>query len=79
MTRGSPSLANGAGLRTPSLRGSWVRIPPPAPYAMSSNLSPLNADVLQYGMKDVIKEVYDYEGHLANAEKRLDESAISLQ
>src|SRR5271156_1626307 len=29
--RGSPSLVNGAGLRTPSLRGSWVRIPPPAP------------------------------------------------
>src|SRR3972149_3483679 len=25
-----PSLVNGAGLRTLSLRGSWVRIPPPA-------------------------------------------------
>ena len=29
-TRGSPSLVNGARLRTSSLRGSWVRIPPPA-------------------------------------------------
>jgi hypothetical protein len=28
--RGSPSLVNGARLRTSSLRGSWVRIPPPA-------------------------------------------------
>jgi predicted regulator of amino acid metabolism with ACT domain len=28
--RGLPSLVNGVGLRTPSLRGSWVRIPPPA-------------------------------------------------
>jgi hypothetical protein len=36
MARGSPSLANGAGLRTPSLRGSWVRIPPPAPKARVS-------------------------------------------
>ena len=25
-------------------------------------------------MKDAIREVYDYEGHLSNAEKRLDES-----
>ena len=29
--RGSPSLVNGARLRTSSPRGSWVRIPPPAP------------------------------------------------
>src|SRR5579863_96741 len=28
--RGSPSLVNGVGLRLPSLRGSRVRIPPPA-------------------------------------------------
>jgi integrase/recombinase XerD len=41
---------------------------------MSQNLSALNAGVLPYGMNDAIKEVYDYEGHLANAEKRLDES-----
>ena len=30
-TRGSPSLVNGVRLRTSSLRGSRVRIPPPAP------------------------------------------------
>ena len=30
MARGSPSMVNGVGLRLPSLRGSWVRIPPPA-------------------------------------------------
>jgi hypothetical protein len=30
LLRGSPSLVNGARLRTSSLRGSWVRIPPPA-------------------------------------------------
>ncbi len=29
-TRGSPSLVNGVRLRTSSLRGSRVRIPPPA-------------------------------------------------
>jgi hypothetical protein len=29
--RGSPSQVKGAGLRTLSRRGSWVRIPPPAP------------------------------------------------
>ena len=67
-------MANGVGLRFQSLRGSWVRIPPPAPYPMSPNLRLLKADAVQYGMKDVIKEVYDYEWRLANAEKRLDES-----
>ena len=28
--RGSPSMVKGVGLRLPSLRGSWVQIPPPA-------------------------------------------------
>ena len=41
---------------------------------MSTNLRPLKAGVLQYGMKDVISEVYDYEWRLANAEKRLNQS-----
>src|SRR5712692_6554490 len=31
LARESPSMANGVGLRLQSLRGSWVRIPPPAP------------------------------------------------
>jgi len=30
IVRGSPSMVNGVGLRFPSLRGSWVQIPPPA-------------------------------------------------
>src|SRR5438309_3119932 len=29
-------MANGVGLRFQSLRGSWVRIPPPAPYPHES-------------------------------------------
>src|SRR5437016_7097134 len=41
---------------------------------MSQNRRPSKAEVVQYGMKDVIKEVYDYEWRLANAEKRLGES-----
>ncbi len=40
LTRESPSMANGVGLRFQSLRGSWVRIPPPAPYAIV-RISPL--------------------------------------
>jgi hypothetical protein len=34
MQRGSPSQVKGAGLRTLSHRGSWVRIPPPAPFSV---------------------------------------------
>ena len=34
-TRGSPSLVNGVRLRTSSLRGSTVQIPPPAPAVTS--------------------------------------------
>ena len=35
LMRGSPSLVNGARLRTSSLRGSWVRIPPPALFELA--------------------------------------------
>ncbi len=45
--RGSPSLVNGARLRTSSLRGSWVRIPPPAHY-FHSTLADLS-DTSDYG------------------------------
>jgi hypothetical protein len=50
MTRGSPSLVNGVRLRTSSLRGSRVQIPPPAPFGETVNCeesrhSALNIDV----------------------------------
>ena len=45
-TRGSPSLVNGARLRTSSLRGSWVRIPPPAPIIASKALSKTSHNAL---------------------------------
>ena len=32
--RGSPSMAKGVGLRLLSRRGSWVQIPPPAPFPL---------------------------------------------
>ena len=31
LVRGSPSQVKGVGFRSLSCRGSWVRIPPPAP------------------------------------------------
>jgi hypothetical protein len=31
--QGSPSMVKGAGFRSLSFRGSWVQIPPPAPFA----------------------------------------------
>ena len=40
--RGSPSMVNGVGLRLPSLRGSRVRIPPPALHVEFKVLSMAN-------------------------------------
>ena len=48
--RGSPSLVNGVGLRLPSLRGSWVRIPPPAPKVHEMTPTGCNPN-LEFGAK----------------------------
>jgi hypothetical protein len=48
--RGSPSLVNGARLRTSSLRGSWVRIPPPARLLFSRACQTPGVDAASRGL-----------------------------
>ena len=47
-----PSQVKGAGLRTLSRRGSWVRIPPPAPN-YSCNIQVIRLHAMQIQLSDV--------------------------
>ena len=57
LLRGSPSLVNGARLRTSSLRGSWVQIPPPAFNPRSESLVLLKGKIPSNDVKAGTQEV----------------------
>ena len=47
-----PSLVKGAGLRTLSLRGSWVQIPPPALEFLSNEINRFSSH--KFAMHDAL-------------------------